>query len=238
MSRPTRDGAKNTGEFRKKATVGYLSEDEARKVLRCYQRPIAQFIHAQMQTHYWEETGGSYEVKVSKGYTELKPKLIHLSGQRAARRLPGRARDRSNMAKYLFGGFDRCLYPVQKFDPDAERRLAAILERDVIKWFKPTRGQFQIYYHGGAEHLEYQPDFVAETSDTVSMIEPKASNQMDDPIVLAKQDAAVNWCIHATDHALNNGGKPWRYVLIPHDEIASNITLTGLAARFRGTATD
>lgn len=27
-------------------------------------------------------------------------------------------------------------------------------------------------------------------------------------------------------------GKPWRYVLIPHDEIAENITLEGLAARF------
>lgn len=27
-------------------------------------------------------------------------------------------------------------------------------------------------------------------------------------------------------------GKPWRYVLIPHDEIAESITLEGLAAQF------
>ena len=49
----------------------YLSEDETRKVLRCYQRDIARFIHAQMQEHYWEEAVG-YEVRISKGVTELK----------------------------------------------------------------------------------------------------------------------------------------------------------------------
>jgi hypothetical protein len=49
----------------------YLSEEDTRKVLRCYQRDIARFIHAQMQAHYWEDVAG-YEVKISKGYTELK----------------------------------------------------------------------------------------------------------------------------------------------------------------------
>jgi type III restriction enzyme len=28
----------------------------ARKVLRCYQRDIARFVHSQMQAHYWEES--------------------------------------------------------------------------------------------------------------------------------------------------------------------------------------
>ncbi|MCK7477186.1 MAG: hypothetical protein M0C28_06510 [Candidatus Moduliflexus flocculans] len=54
--------------------------------------------------------------------------------------------DKSNMAKYLFGGFERCLYPAQKFDSEAERKLAVILERDAIKWFRPAKGQFQIFY--------------------------------------------------------------------------------------------
>jgi type III restriction enzyme len=49
----------------------YLSEEDACKVLRCYQKPIAQFIHAQMQEHYWEDAVG-YEVIVSKGFAELK----------------------------------------------------------------------------------------------------------------------------------------------------------------------
>jgi type III restriction enzyme len=64
------------------------------------------------------------------------------------------------------------------------------------------------------------------------MLEPKASNQMEDPIVLAKKEAARTWCAHASDHAQNHGGKPWRYVLIPHNSIAINLTLKALDDRF------
>ena len=209
----------------------YLSEDETRKVLRCYQRDIARFVHVQMQGHYWEEAVG-YEVKVSKGFTELKQSAYIYSVQEPPADYRVAPEDRSNMAKYLFGGFQRCLYAVQKFDSDAERRLAVILDRDAIKWFKPAKGQFQIFYRQGADQPEYQPDFVAETADTIYMLEPKASNQLNDLIVLAKKDSAVKWCTNASNHAATYGGKPWRYVLIPHDEIADNITLAGLAARF------
>ena len=133
--------------------------------------------------------------------------------------------DRSNMAKYLFGGFAHCLYPVQKFHSEAERRLAVILDREALKWFKPAKGQFQIYYKQGADHSEYQPDFVAETADTIYMLEPKAKNEMNDPVVLAKRDVAVAWCSNATDYSLKHGGKPWKYLVIPHDIIADNTTL-------------
>jgi len=141
-------------------------DDDTAKVLRCYQRDIARFIHAQMQEHYWEEAVG-YEVKVSKRFTELKPSAYTSSAQEPPADYRVSPADKSNMAKYLFGGFQRCLYPVQKFDSDSERKLAVILERDAIKWFKPARGQFQIFYRQGADHLEYQPDFVAETTDTI-----------------------------------------------------------------------
>jgi len=50
----------------------YLSEGETAKVLRCYQREIARFIHSQMQDHFWEEASG-YETKINAGFTELKP---------------------------------------------------------------------------------------------------------------------------------------------------------------------
>jgi type III restriction enzyme len=106
-------------------------------------------------------------------------------------------------------------YPVQKFQSDAERKLAVILEREALKWFKPAKGQFQIYYKWGADHPEYQPDFVAETNDRIFMLEPKASNQMTDAEVLAKRDVAVTWCKQASDHAASCGGKPWVYLLIP-----------------------
>ena len=209
---------------------GYLQPDEITDVVRCHQHDIARFIHAQMQDHYWEETVG-YEVKVSRGFTELKASAYTCASSEPPADYRISPADKSNMAKYLFGGFSRCLYPVQKFASEAERRLAVILEREAIKWFKPAKGQFQILYRYGADHLEYQPDFVAETDDMILMLEPKAANQMDDVVVLAKKKVAVEWCANATAYAVNHGGKPWRYLLIPHDEIAVNMTLTALALR-------
>lgn len=209
----------------------YLSDDETRKILRCNQQQIARFVHAQMQDHYWEDAV-AYQVVVSKGFSELKESAYSYSVAEAPVDYGVSPEEKSNMSRYLFSGFKRCLYRVQKFDSEAERKLASILERDALKWFKPAKGQFQIIYRNGAEHLEYIPDFVAETIDRVFMLEPKASNQMEDPVVLAKKEAAVKWCGHASDYAKNHGVKPWRYVLIPHNEIAVNVTLDALAARF------
>ncbi|MDA8272101.1 MAG: type III restriction endonuclease subunit R, partial [Actinomycetota bacterium] len=211
----------------------YLSEDDTRRVLRCYQRDIAQFIHAQMQKYYWEEVDG-YEVRITKGFTDLKPSAYSATEGEPVRDFRESPRDKSNMAKYLFGGFQRCLYPVQKFQAEGERKLAVILDREAMKWFKPAKGQFQIYYRDGVDHAEYQPDFVAETSDTIYMLEPKARNQMEDAEVIAKKEAATTWCVHASSHAATCGGKPWRYLLIPHDAIAENMTLLGLVAHFSG----
>jgi type III restriction enzyme len=209
----------------------YLSEDDTRKVLRCYQKDVAKFIHAQMQKHYWEEAEG-YEVKITKGFSDLRPSAYSAIADEPPLDFRHSPSDKSNIAKYLFGGFQHCLYPVQKFDSDSERKLAVILDRESIKWFKPARGQFQIYYKSQADHLEYQPDFVAELSSTIYMLEPKARNMLEDKEVLAKRDVAIQWCKHATDHAMTYAGKPWRYLLIPHDVIAENMTVAGLADHF------
>ncbi|MCA1564404.1 MAG: DEAD/DEAH box helicase family protein [Acidobacteria bacterium] len=207
---------------------GYLSEDDARRTLRMHQREIARYIHAQMQEHFWEEAV-DYEVVISKGFTELKPSAYTASATEPPLDYRVAPPDKSNMAKYLFGGFQRCLYPLQKFQSDPERKLAVILERESLKWFRPAKGQFQIYYKRGAEHPEYQPDFVAETGKLIYMLEPKAANQMTDAEVIAKCDAAVKWCKQASQHALTYGGKPWKYLLIPHVAIAGNMTLENLA---------
>ena len=184
-----------------------------------------------MQEHYWEETGG-YEVKISKGFTELKPSNYSAVAGEEPLDFRHSPDDKSNMAKYLFGGFQRCLYPVQKFDSDTERKLAVILDRDALKWFKPAKGQFQIFYRSGADHLEYQPDFVAETADMIYMLEPKARNELQATDVQAKKAAAVRWCEQASEYAASHNGKLWQYVLIPHDAIAENMTLQALASQF------
>jgi type III restriction enzyme len=213
--------------------LGYLPEEEVWQVLNHYQKDIATYIHLQMHQHYKEEEV-DYEVKISKGFTDLKPSAFTASATEAPLDFKVSPKDKSNMAKYLFGGFKKCLYPVQKFQSDAERRLAAILERDALKWFKPAKGQFQIYYKQGANHPEYQPDFVAETGTTIYLLEPKARNEMVDPNVLAKKDVAEKWCRNASNYAAEHNGKPWKYLLIPHDVIADNMTIEGLAAKFPG----
>jgi type III restriction enzyme len=55
---------------------------------------------------------------------------------------------------------------------------------------------------------------------------------MEDREVLAKAKAAAEWCGYATTHEGENGGKPWTYLLIPHDVITDNKTLKGLAASY------
>lgn len=215
-----------------KHLLKYLSEDDVRKVLRVHQREIAQFIHAQMQEHYWEDVV-DYEVKISKGFTELKPSAYTALSNDPPLNYHQSPDDKSNMAKYLFGGFQRCLYPAQKFQSDSERKLAVILERESIKWFKPAKGQFQIYYRWGSDHPEYQPDFIAEMEKIIYMLEPKARNDMEDPEVLAKKEAAISWCKNASDHAQTYRGKPWQYVLIPHDVIAENMSIETLANEFK-----
>lgn len=209
----------------------YLGEEEAAKVLWRHQKEIAAFIHAQMQEHYWEDKEVEYEVVISKGFTELKSSAYTAAADEDPRDFKISPKDKSNMAKYLFGGFDRCLYTVQKFESEGERILAVILDREAVKWFKPAKGQFQIYYKLGAEHPEYQPDFVAETENAIYMLEPKARNRMEDPEVQAKKVAAEEWCKNASDYAAKHNGKPWHYRLIPHDTIAENMSIEYLGKR-------
>ena len=210
----------------------YLKEDETQNVLQYYQRQLAEFIHAQMQAHQWE-SAADYEVKISKGFSTLKQSAFTAAAD-GVRHFRPPVDDKSKIGQMVFGGFQRCLYPVQKFDSDTERRFSVILEKEsdktIQKWFKPAKGQFQIFYKWGRDHLEYQPDFVVETTEHIFMVETKARNEMEAAEVLAKKEAAIKWCGHATDHAQGNGGKPWQYLMVPHDVVAENMTLAGLAA--------
>jgi type III restriction enzyme len=210
---------------------GYLQEDnDIRKILQVYQRDIAALIHSQMQPYFWEEATG-YEATVSRGFTSLKDCAYNVFDD-AILDFRYSPNDKSNMAKYLFTGFSRSLYPTQKFQSDAERLMAIILDRESLKWFKPVKGQFQIYYQWRGTQPEYQPDFVAETEDAIYMLEPKARNQVDAEDVKAKAIAAINWCQNASNYAQQHSGKQWHYALIPHDEIKENMTLQGLVTKF------
>jgi type III restriction enzyme len=187
-----------------------------------------------MQKHTWEEAS-SYEAVVSHGFSEVRPQAFAAAADEQVRRFDVPVGNKVDIRSMLFGGFARCLYPTQKFDSDPERRFAVVLEKDGIveKWFKPGKGVFQIRYTSDSD---YEPDFVVETAMEKLICEPKRADQMTDPVVLAKARAAATWCKHATAHELENGGKPWRYLLIPHDAIADNMTIEGLARSYAFTA--
>jgi len=212
----------------------YLNHDhDVRKVLRVYQKPIAALIHSQMMEHFWEEST-SYDAEVSKGFTELRSSAYTANASDTVLDYRHPPADKSKIAQYLFSGFERSLYRLTKFQSDTERKLSIILERDAVRWFRPAKGQFQIFYKVGHDQQEYLPDFVAETDDSILMLEPKKASELTSPDVLAKKDAGIKWCEHATVYASQHGGKPWKYVLIPHDLVAENMSLRGLVKSVEG----
>jgi type III restriction enzyme len=199
-------------------------------VLRLHQGEIARLVHTQMQQHFWSAARVGYDVSM-RGSNALKA-VTYTAADEVSLHFRVPPSDKVTIAQHLYGGFQRCLYPVQKFQSDPERMLALILDRDTLKWFKPARGQFQLFYRSVAGEREYQPDFVAETGECIYMLEAKARNEMNSADVIAKCDAAVAWCRHASTHGESRGGKPWTYVLIPHDAIAENVTVDGLTRQF------
>lgn len=207
---------------------GYLSEEDTRRVLWHHQKEIADFIHVQMQEHYWEDETVEYEVKISRGFTDLKPSAYTAPADEPPMDFRVPPPSKSEIGKFVYGGFEKCLYPVTKFQSDPERVLAVILERESLRWFRPAAGQFQIFYRDGADHREYQPDFVAETQHAIYMLEPKKRKDLEDPVVLAKKEVAEQWCRNASDYARKHDGKPWIYAIVPHDLIAGNMSFERL----------
>jgi type III restriction enzyme len=209
----------------------YLADDdEVERVLLDHANRIGDFVFQQMMDHY-VETETTYKVTVQPGFFGLKgpnynqppgaPKLDFRSG----------VAPKSDTKKHVFQGFKRCCFMEQMFHSDDERRFAVLVDgaTSVIRWAKPGRRQFMIEYRRGEQ---YEPDFVVETLTEKLICEVKARNEMEDVDVIAKARAARTWIGYANQHAKATGGKPWRYVLIPHDEIIGSSTLAGLVAKF------
>jgi type III restriction enzyme len=133
----------------------------------------------------------------------------------------------SQVKNYLFTGFVKTTHQSYKYANRTEQTFGYILEEDkeVLKWMRPALRQFSIYWNNDSQ--TYQPDFIAETEDCIYMIETKASNEIDDVDVQAKAKKAIEYCKYATEFTKENGGKQWKYVLIPHDKVAKNGSFKG-----------
>jgi type III restriction enzyme len=203
------------------------TQEDLHNVLANQCKAIADNIHLQMFNHYFEDISES-EVVISQGFTPLKPSAITTEGEVLT--LHQAPPEKRKIAQVVYGGFEKCAYTYQKFHSDTERVCAAILERDALLWFRPLSGQFNIYYRDGVNQPEYVPDFVATTATSNYIIETKKAADMESAEVKEKSAAAREWCNNASEYSQKYGGKPWKYLLIPHDAVAVNKTLQGFSS--------
>jgi len=205
---------------------GYAtSEDELKKIMHYNDLFIADKVLGQMKQNIkYPEI--KKVVRVKGNYTVLRPtKLLGntVDGEMSFRNSP---KDLTRIRKLIFTGFEKCLYDKKKFDSNTERQLAKVLEdsAEVIKWDKLSDEQARekiplTYTKEDLSSAQYCTDFIVETATNKYMIETKAQKDMNARDVLAKQDVAVKWCEEATKYETSKAGKPWHYVLIPHNAL-------------------
>ena len=207
--------------------LSYLNQEETDKVMRDRQRSIAEIIYTQMNQHFYREEV-SYQAANMYPFTRIESsfggkfktdEVFDLRAPMAA----------SEVKSKVFSGFKKAGHTLYKFDSDTERVFAIVLETDatVIRWLRPAPKQFNIYW-GTSGVSRYEPDFVVETTDIIYMCEPKASRNMEDVDVQEKATAGREYCRAASEYNVTNGGKPWVYALIPHDEIRPNSSFGNL----------
>ena len=206
------------------------TEDELYNVVINYCDMLVDLIHAQMQSHY-SQPELSWDSSVERNYTIIRSSHYAVPAGQYPVHYNHPIVEKSTVKDLLFNGFKRSCFSTVKFDSDSELIFAKVLEHDeiVIKWVKPSRGAFQIFYH---KDIAYEPDFVVESQDQKYLVEIKRRCDLEDPIVKKKAEAAVIWCSLATKHAKKNLGKPWSYILIPHDSVDITMTLEGLVTKF------
>jgi len=206
------------------------NEEDVQNVLLNHKASLVNLIHAQMQAHF-DPPEQRFSEEVARDFTFLKNARYVVPAGQEPQLFDLPIDQKSTIKNLLFTGFRKSIYPTTKFDSDAERVFACILEQDtsVTKWVKPPRGIFQIFYH---KDFGYEPDFVVETDQKFLLCEVKRSSDLQAALVVQKAEAATYWCSLASKHAKQHRTKPWQYLLIPHDCVDLSASLEGLIARF------
>ena len=205
------------GQALKAISANLEDKDSLAKVIHDFKKAIASSIYDQMKRHF---------VMQSTGY--VKPKVLPFTGivPQNVKEIEGYGRTNyqtvippSHLRKFIFTGYLKSYYAEYKFDSKTEHDLSFVLENDkkVLRWLRPAREQFSIYWSNGSKR--YEPDFIVETADTIYMVETKAATNVSTDEVQQKKAAAEEYCRHASEFTAENGGKPWIYILLPHDII-------------------
>ncbi len=219
---------KLSGQVVQHLRSNHLDDQGVVNVLQYYRRQLVEEIHRQMSAHLLQSAKEGWEVELRDQMSVLTGRIYGHDPKIPVRDFRQTVPDKRSITKYLFNGFSHCLFDVMKFDSDPERVFATILDKESEKWLKPSKREFPIYYRDGT----YVPDFVAETETGKFVCEVKDASKMKDPEVVQKGAALLEWCRNANEVERKNGGKPWTCLLIPHDAVEENMTLSGLTAKF------
>lgn len=207
-----------------------LEPSELANCMRNNVRSLAAGIRAQMLEHAVYDSDED-RVTVQPGEFRLKANALSVDADETPRPFDMAVADgeKSRIRSMVFTGFKKCLFTLQKFDSDPERAFSEMLEREaeVRKWFKPTLSNLRLWYGPN----EYTPDFVFETDTGKFLCEVKSTREIDDEIVQKKKMAAVKWCQYANGN-VEQGKKPWMYLLVPDSVINSSLELRQCIADF------
>jgi len=207
-------------------------KDKIQQTVFQFKSAIAEKIYQQMKLHFTLSKQDYVEPRVYP-FTKIEPWNFSAYINAGYKDYRETVNPTAMVPKYVFRGFEKACHFEYKFDSKTEQDLAFVLENDVkvLKWLRPAANQFRIYWDNNSK--KYEPDFIIETNDTIYMVEPKSSANINDADVLAKKEAAIKYCKYATEFTSKNGGKPWIYLLVPHNEISRTINFDLLITKFR-----
>lgn len=219
--------------------AGHGTDEKVLRVLLYSRSAIVSLVRDQLDRHY-EVRATRYECSVPRGFEHLEVQVATVPESEQARDVRQPVPNPSQIRSMLFCGLKRSLYAVQRFQSDGERQFAVLLEdaKGVLKWAKPKDGALKITWtpDGRRDERQYNPDFVVEAADRCFLVEVKDAAILEDPEVMAKMRSAVEWCGHASDHARTSHGKPWSYLLVPHDRTGPGATFAGIVAAYQQPA--
>lgn len=209
--------------------MSYLSEDEAEQVMRDRAKLIAEMIYLQMNEHFYREET-SFRAAQMRPFSRIEKGFGSMGAADEIYDLRANV-PAGEVRSKVFKGFKKACHTLYKFDSNTERVFAIVLENDdaVLHWMRPSPKQFSIYYDVAATK-RYEPDFVVETSERIYMVETKASRDIGTKEVADKARAASEYCRAVSEWNLENGGKPWQYVLVAHDNVAVNYSFGGIVS--------
>lgn len=213
----------------------YLTETEVINVVQFRKQELADYIFTQMEPHFYIKSSG-FDKPVVYPFTGIKDH--NLSKHTSDKIYPFREtiEPTNSIPTKIFTGFSKAYHTMCKFDSKTEKDFAIILEDDkdnVLKWLRPAQGQFHIYYQHNSR--QYNPDFIVETGKEILMIETKKADDVDSEEVQDKARSAIEYCRNATEYTAENNGKPWKYVLIPHNVVQLNMSFDYLVREFGQT---